>query len=52
MDEPIRVLQMIGSLNIGGSQSMIVNLYKKIDRTKIQFDFVLGRKFALPEKNY
>ena len=41
MDEPIRILQMIGSLNIGGAQSMIINLYKKIDRKKIQFDFVL-----------
>ena len=41
MGEPIRILQMIGSLNMGGSQTMIINLYKNIDRTKIQFDFVL-----------
>ena len=47
MDEPIRVLQMIGSLNIGGSQSMIVNLYKNIDRTKIQFDFILDHSDEL-----
>ena len=37
----IRVLQMIGSLNVGGSQTMILNIYRNIDRTKIQFDFVL-----------
>jgi len=37
----IRVLQMIGSLNIGGSQAMILNLYEAIDRTKVQFDFIL-----------
>lgn len=43
MAEPIRILQMIGSLNIGGSQSMIVNLYKAIDRTKVQFDFIIDR---------
>lgn len=41
MSEPIRVLHMIGSLDIGGSQLMIINLYKAIDRTKIQFDFVI-----------
>ncbi len=39
--EPIRILHMIGSLNIGGSQIMIINLYKAMDRTKIQFDFIL-----------
>lgn len=37
----IRVLHMIGSLNIGGSQSMIMNLYRNIDREQIQFDFVI-----------
>ena len=41
MDKPIRVLQMIGSLNMGGSQAMVINLYKNIDRTKIQFDFII-----------
>lgn len=37
----IRILQMIGSLNVGGSQTMIMNIYRNIDRTKMQFDFVL-----------
>ena len=41
MSEPIRILHMIGSLNIGGSQSMVVNLHKAIDRTKVQFDYVI-----------
>lgn len=39
----IRVLHMIGSLNVGGSQAMIMNLYRNIDRTKVQFDFVVDR---------
>ena len=37
----IRILQMIGSLNVGGSQTMILNIYRNIDREKMQFDFVL-----------
>lgn len=37
----IRILHMIGSLNMGGSQTMIMNLYRKIDRKKIQFDFIV-----------
>ena len=41
MSEPIRVLHMIGSLNIGGSQTMIINLHKAIDKSKVQFDYVI-----------
>ena len=37
----IRVLQMIGSLNIGGSQAMIMNIYRKINKRKVQFDFIV-----------
>ena len=43
MSNPVRILQMIGSLNIGGSQSMIMNLYQAIDKEKVQFDFVIDR---------
>ncbi|CAK6476278.1 Putative glycosyltransferase EpsF [Peribacillus frigoritolerans] len=35
-----RVLQVIGSLNNGGSQAMVMSLYRNIDRSKIQFDFI------------
>lgn len=41
MSEPIRILHMIGSLNIGGSQAMILNLYRKVDKNRIQFDFII-----------
>lgn len=41
MSEPIiRVLQVTGIMNRGGAETMIMNLYRKIDRTKIQFDFI------------
>lgn len=41
MLKPIRILHMIGSLEIGGSQAMVLNLYKSIDRNKVQFDFII-----------
>ena len=41
MAECIRVLHMIGSLNMGGSQAMVMNLYRAIDRSKVQFDFII-----------
>lgn len=31
---------MFGKLDRGGAESMCMNLYRKIDKTKIQFDFV------------
>lgn len=39
----IRILHMIGSLNVGGSQTMIMNIYRKINRNEIQFDFIIDR---------
>lgn len=36
----IRVLQYIGSLQFGGSQSFIMEVYRKIDKSKVQFDFI------------
>lgn len=41
MNKPIKVLQMISSLYCGGSQMMVMNLYKNIDKSKVQFDFVV-----------
>ena len=35
----IRVLQIAG-LNRGGLETFIMNVYRKIDRSKIQFDFL------------
>lgn len=40
MSGQIRVLQVIGSMNRGGAEAMIMNLYRNIDQTKVQFDFV------------
>ena len=40
MDKPIRVLHIIGIMNRGGAETMIMNLYRNIDRNKVQFDFV------------
>lgn len=44
MSAPIRVLHVLSSLNHGGAQSNIMNIYRNIDRTKIQFDFILHTK--------
>lgn len=38
--EPIRVLQIVGRMDRGGIETMIMNLYRNIDRNKVQFDFL------------
>ena len=38
--EPIRVAQIIGKWLGGGVESVVMNYYRHIDRSKIQFDFI------------
>lgn len=44
MSEPIRILNLFTILNRGGAETMVMNYYRKIDKTKIQFDFVVHRQ--------
>lgn len=37
----IRVLHYVGKMNRGGMETFIMNLYRKIDREKVQFDFAV-----------
>lgn len=39
-NEPIRVAQIIGKWLGGGVESVVMNYYRHIDQTKIQFDFI------------
>lgn len=41
MSLPIRVLHVLGKLNRNGAETMIMNIYREVDRNKIQFDFVI-----------
>jgi glycosyltransferase involved in cell wall biosynthesis len=41
---PIRVLQIVGPMNKGGIETFLMNVYRKIDREKLQFDFLVTRE--------
>lgn len=41
MTASIRVLHVLNALNRGGSESMIMSYYRAIDRSRVQFDFVV-----------
>lgn len=36
-----RVLHVLGAMNRGGAETMIMNVYRNIDRDKVQFDFAV-----------
>lgn len=38
--KPIRVLHVVGRMDRGGIETFIMNLYRNIDRDKVQFDFL------------
>lgn len=42
--KPIRILHEVTSMNTGGIETLLMNIYRNIDRKKIQFDFMTHRK--------
>lgn len=42
-DKPIKVLQVVTIMDRGGLETMLMNYFRKIDRSKVQFDFLVHR---------
>ena len=38
--EPIRVLHVVGTIICGGIENLVMDIYRNIDREKVQFDFI------------
>lgn len=36
----IRILHVVGAMNRGGTETMLMNIYRKIDHEYVQFDFI------------
>ena len=43
-EEPIRILQITGGMNMGGIENFIMNIYRNINRDKVQFDFLIHQE--------
>lgn len=41
---PIRILQISYGMDRGGAETLIMNIYRNMDRTRVQFDFLLHDK--------
>ena len=42
MSEPIRILHVFASVNRGGAESRTMDIYRHINREKVQFDFLVN----------
>jgi glycosyltransferase EpsF len=38
---PVRILHIVGCMHRGGAETFIMNIYRKIDRSAFQFDFIV-----------
>ena len=45
--KPIRVLQEVAGLGNGGVETFLINVYRNIDRDKVQFDFILSHDWSI-----
>lgn len=41
--EPLRVLHVIGAMDRGGAETLIMNVYRAINRDAVQFDFLVHK---------
>ena len=44
MGKPIRVLQIVTQMNRAGLESRLMDIYRTIDKNRVQFDFYTCRK--------
>ncbi len=52
MSEPIRVLQVVSTMGQGGIENLLMNIYRNIDKSKVQFDFLVhtNQKFYFDDE--
>ena len=46
-ESKFRIAQVVGKMNSGGVESVVLNYYKNIDREKVQFDFIVDEDLVL-----
>ncbi|MDQ0903980.1 glycosyltransferase family 1 protein [Paenibacillus sp. V4I7] len=46
MGDPIRILHVVVNMNRGGAETLLMNLYRNMDRSQVQFDFLTSKAGA------
>ena len=50
MEQPIRVAQIMGRMDRGGVETVVTNYYRMIDKSRVQFDFILDETSSFPQR--
>lgn len=50
MEKILRIAQIMGKMENGGVESVVMNYYRHIDRSKIQFDFIADKDSSIPQR--
>ncbi|UTR14883.1 glycosyltransferase family 1 protein [Salipaludibacillus sp. LMS25] len=50
MGSPVRVLHAVVNMNRGGAETLIMNLYRHLDRSAVQFDFLTSYEGEFDEE--
>lgn len=45
MEKPIRILQIVSYMQRRGLETLLMNCMRRVDRTQVQFDFIVHRSF-------
>lgn len=48
---PVIVAQIMGKMENGGVESVVMNYYRHIDRSKVQFDFIVDNDSSCPQED-
>lgn len=49
-EQPLRIAQIMGKMENGGVEAVVMNYYHHIDRNKIQFDFIVDNDSSCPQE--
>ncbi|MEG0699176.1 MAG: glycosyltransferase family 1 protein [Erysipelotrichaceae bacterium] len=50
MNQPIRIAQMMTEMNYGGVEMVVMNYYRHINHSKVQFDFFVLEGSIIPQR--
>ena len=50
MAEPIRIAQILNRMDSGGIEAVVMNYYRHMDRSQVQFDFYLAEDSSFPQR--
>lgn len=50
MEKTIRVAQVLNKMDSGGIEAVVMNYYRNIDRSKVQFDFYFAEGSLFPQR--